>query len=444
MRPFTFSQRIFRASRVLLITLLAFALAAAPLRSQDAPVSSLSPKTRAEVFNRVWRLVNDRYYDPALNGVNWKAVRDSYQPRIEAAGSDQEFYDLLEHMVAELRDAHTHVRNPFKRMLRDKTLTVSTGISFYEVEGKTVVTSVARDPETVRLGVEPGMALLAIDGRPVNERIAETQRLIGVSSSDRARRALTYSNLLDGMPDTKVSLTLIRTFGSLSVSDMSAFSITAERRVISTAPQVESRRLSSGFGYIQLTSWKSPAAEMFRAALETLKDAPGLIIDLRSNGGGHPKEVLSVGGWFFQRKTPFGSFIRRSGAPVELSAGRANGQLYSGPTVILVNEGSGSGSELFTAAMQENKRAVVVGEQTCGCVLAAEREKLPGGGEISLSVFGYVSSRGRRLEGSGVTPDRLVPLKLDDLRQRRDAVLIEAERILKEELSARSAAQSAK
>jgi carboxyl-terminal processing protease len=444
MRPFIFSQRVFRGSRVLLIALLVLTLAAPPIRSQDAPVSSLSPKTRAEVFNRVWRLVNDRYYDPALNGVNWKAVRDSYQPRIEAAGSDQEFYDLLEHMVAELRDAHTHVRNPFKRALRDKTLTVSTGISFYKVEGMTVITSLSRDPETARLGVEPGMTLLAIDGRPVDERIAETQRLIGASSSDRARRALTYSNLLDGMPDTKVSLRLARASESSAPVDSTAVSVTAWRRVISTAPQVESRRLSSGFGYIQLTSWKSPAAEMFRAALEKLRDAPGLIIDLRNNGGGHPKEVLSVGGLFFQRKASFGSFIRRSGAPVELSAGRAGGQLYDGPTVILVNEASGSGSELFTAAMQENKRAVVVGEQTCGCVLAAEREKLPGGGEISLSVFGYVSSRGRRLEGSGVIPDRIIPLRLDDLRQRRDAVLIEAEKILKEELSARPAAQPAK
>jgi carboxyl-terminal processing protease len=415
---------------VLLLALLPVGFTAQTAAAQ-ASGAALSPKERLNVFNRVWRLVNDRYYDPALNGVNWKAARERYEPRIAAAISDEDFYDLLEQMVAELRDAHTHVRSPFKRSLHDRTQTVSTGIHFYEVEGRNVITSLSPDPEIAKLGIEPGMILLAIDGQPTARRIAEVQELIGVSSSEQARRALTYNNLLDGPPDTQVTLTL-------EAADKSApVTVTARRRVISTAPQVNARLLASGFAYIHLSNWKTPAAELFRAALEQFRSAPGLIIDLRDNGGGYPKMVLSVGSLFFSHKTSFGSFTRRSGHPVELTAGHEGTQVYVGPTVILVNESSGSGSELFAAAMQENGRAMIIGQQTCGCVLAADREKLPGGGEITISIFGYLTSRGRRLEGSGVSPDRSVPLRLSDLRQKRDAALLEAEQALKEQLAAR-------
>lgn len=403
-----------------------------PASAQSAG-STLSLKERQNVFNRVWRLINERYYDPQLHGVNWRAARDRYQPRIEAVAGDEVFYDLLEQMVAELRDAHTHVRSPLKRSLRDKTQGISTGINFYEVEGQPVVTGITAEPEIIRQGAAPGMALLSIDRQPVAARIAELRNVIGVSSSERARRALIYGKLLDGPPETSVTLTL----ASGSSASAAPVLVTARRRVVSTLPQVQARRLPSGFGYIHLSNWKLPAAELFRTALDQFRDAPGLIIDLRDNGGGDPKMVLAVGSLLLARRTSFGAFTRRSGSPVELSAGREGSRLYDGPLVILVNEASGSGSEIFAAAMQESGRATIIGQQTCGCVLAADREKLPGGGELSYSVYGYLSARGRRLEGSGVVPDRIVPLRLSDLRERRDAALLEAEKVLKQRLSAR-------
>lgn len=403
-----------------------------PALAQSAG-STLSLKDRQNVFNRVWRLLNERYYDPQLHGVNWRAARDRYQPRIEAVADDEAFYELLEQMVAELRDAHTHVRSPFNRSLRDRTQGISTGINVYEVEGQPVVTSITAEPEIIRQGVAPGMVLLAIDRQPVAARMAAVRKAIGVSSSERARRVLTYGKLLDGPPESSVTLTLA------SDSDVAAAPVlvTAHRRVVSTLPQVQARRLTSGFGYIHLSNWKPPAAELFRTALEQFSNAPGLIIDLRDNGGGDPKVVLSIGSLLLARRTSFGIFTRRSGRPVELSAGREGSGLYDGPLVILVNEASGSGSEIFAAALQESARAIIIGQQTCGCVLAADREKLPGGGELSYSVYGYLTARGRRLEGSGVLPDRPVPLKLSDLRERRDAALLEAGKVLQQRLSAR-------
>lgn len=74
--------------------------------------NTLTPSDRAEIFDLVWRTVNEDYYDPSFHGVNWVEVRERYHPRMEAAENDQEFYAQFEVMLAELRDAHTSFSPP--------------------------------------------------------------------------------------------------------------------------------------------------------------------------------------------------------------------------------------------------------------------------------------------------------------------------------------------
>jgi carboxyl-terminal processing protease len=107
-------------------------------------------------------------------------------------------------------------------------------------------------------------------------------------------------------------------------------------------------------------------------------------------------------------------------------------QIYKGAVVILVNEASGSGSELFSGVMQEKGRATVIGRQSCGCVLGISKfRKVKGGGELALSELNYVSPRGQKLEGRGVMPDRQVALTIADLQKNRDLALDEAEGLLR-------------
>ena len=77
--------------------------------------------------------MNERYYDAKTNGVNWKEARRTYKDRVEAVATDAEFYHVLQQMVGELHDAHTRVRDPYKRYLFDRLEVVSPGVTLGEV-----------------------------------------------------------------------------------------------------------------------------------------------------------------------------------------------------------------------------------------------------------------------------------------------------------------------
>jgi carboxyl-terminal processing protease len=433
----------------LLLSVLAFT--AVPQEKPDAPVAPqvpgaasasaaaakqrLSAKDRKEVFEKIWKEIHDHYYDASYNGVDWDEVHRRYAPLVEGTQRDQEFYSLMSQMTSELHDAHTRFNSPEQWRNFRRQQGVTAGFSVDDVDGETVVTNVNPGSEAARAGIAPGMVVLRIDDKPVAERIADIQKKRLPSSSERATRWFIYNRVLAGPPDSAVKVALKRADGSV-------LEVNVRRQIYSEAPEVTTHVLPSGNVYIRFDGFQHPITREFRAALQKFRGAPGLIVDLRRNGGGDLAVLLPIAGYFFGKKTLFAKDSTRTGKPLssyvglfklplQLYVGHAGEQIYSGPVVILVDAHSASSSEVFAAGMQDTSRAKVIGSQSCGCVLGIAKPRvMKGGGVLEMSEVLWFSPKGRKLEGTGIIPDQLVTPTMFDLQRGRDAVLAAADKSL--------------
>jgi carboxyl-terminal processing protease len=365
--------------------------------------------------------------------VNWDEIHQRYRPLLEIVTTDRDFYKLMERMAGELHDAHTHVLEPYRAENFKKQQHLSLGFSTDEFDGKLVITDVKTGSGAEQAGIVPGMSIESVDGKPLAERLAELAPELPHSSSDRASRMLMYAMALGhaDQPGSTAKLGLQRPDGS-------RFETTLTRSVDPLSGSVTAKLLPSGNAYMTFQVFYHPAAHEFRDALARFKNAPGVIIDLRRNPGGSGEELISIANNFFAAKTVFARNKLRTRDTRPTYVENNGGPVYPGPVVILVSQHSGSSSELFAGGMQDTGRAKVVGTQTCGCVLGVNHPvELKGGGLVMISKVLWFTPSGRKLEGEGVIPDKVVTPTLSDIIAKRDPVLEAGDRLLKELLAAK-------
>ena len=387
----------------------------------------LGEATRLAAFDYVWRTIDERYYDPKMNGVDWKAVGERWRSQVLDAPDDDAFWDRLDRMTGELRDSHTRVESPKRAQLIESSQSVSLGFGFRRLAEDLVVTSVNPESDAWWAGVRPGMALVTVNGEPADKAYAKLLAESRDSSSDHAKHLTAARRLLAGEPDSKATLAFRR-------GDKSLITATLKRKRFTNTPRVTHRRLPDGPGYIRLTAWAQNLEGAMIDAIRAQKDAPSLVIDLRGNPGGSGLMVRNVARQFFKGEVKAGRSLTRTGKPITLAFDlievikleqvlEGTG-LYEGPVTILLDRDSGSGSELFGAILQSQKRARVVGQVSCGCLLAyMGYASVPGGGKLAYSEVGFQLPDGKRIEGIGVIPDVAVPLVAEDLRTGRDRIL---------------------
>jgi carboxyl-terminal processing protease len=421
---------------ILAFTFLIFHFAFPALADSDV-VSTATRNGRLIVFDDAWKTVRDRYYDPTFNGLDWQAERERFRPLAAEAESTAELYSVLRRMLGSLRDAHTRVYAPDERFDWRHPRFISVGVSVREVGGLPVVISVERGSEAERAGLRAGDVLTTIDNEPALDLVARRLKEQAASSTPAFTRLQVMAKLFDGAVDSSLSI------GWLGVDGKQRSArLRREWRERDTSLRVRRVRGSGGgneIGVVELDVFtQSTAVDFVRALDGKLRDVRGLIIDLRYNGGGEAEAMTEVASAFLPAGKSLGRFTDRSGR-IQFEPYTRAAMLYApdrikafrGAVVVLTSERTSSAAEIFVGALREARRAVVLGQNTCGCVLAIRRRHtLPDGGELDISEMDYQTAGGTRLEGAGVAPDEQVSLDRQDLRARRDRVIERALELL--------------
>ena len=398
-------------------------------RDDSSVVSTTTLEGRLAVFDDVWETIQQRYYDPSLNGIDWHAKRDVFRPAAAKAGSTYELYDVLRQMIASLQDAHTRVYSPDEKFEWWSPRYVTVGLTVREIEGVPIVLHVEADSAAHRSDIRPGDAIVSIDGVPVEDFISNRLETFG-RRRDAPTRSRTIATLLDGQAGTSVKV-------GWTNRDGKAKSAVLQRYWMQRNLGFSNQRRGK-VAILKIDAFtQSVAVEFSKALPKVLAGAEGIVLDLRSNGGGDAEAMADVASLFLDDGINLGKFADRSGASFEL-------QTYSKrlwrvpqltriklPLVVLTSESTSSAAEIMVAALQMKGRARVIGAGTCGCVLAVRnRHPLPDGGLLDVSEFDYRMSNGGRLEGVGIRPDQTITLNRSDIYSRRDAALEVAKNFL--------------
>jgi carboxyl-terminal processing protease len=410
-----------------LALLLCFAVAAPSFAQAvgSRGVNTLAREGRLAVFDDVWQTINARYYDPNFHGVDWQAQRAAFRPLAAEAQSAAEFYAVLRGMLRNLQDAHTRVYAPDERFDWHRPRFISVGLSVREVAGQPVVVQVERGSEAERAGLRVGDTINSIDGRSALNLFAHKLKEQAGSSTPAAARFRAMAMIFEGSRDSIVSVVWTDNKGKERQA-----SLRREWRERDTSLHV--RSVGSGYALVQLNAFTPEAAQEFlRLMRGRLREARGLVLDLRSNGGGEAEVMTELASLFLPPGRSLGQFIDRQGRVAFVPQTRTNFIFtaeplirFQHPLVILTSERTSSAAEIFVAAMTEARRAYIVGGPTCGCVLAIRRRHtLPDGGELYVSEMDYRTATGTRLEGRGLTPDESVTLDCQDLRAHRDRTI---------------------
>jgi len=399
----------------------------------DAAISTATREGRLRVFEEVWEQVRVRYYDPALHGIDWRALGDEFRPLAAGARDQTEFYAVLRRMLGRLRDPHTRVFPPGESADWRVQRFVTVGVSVREIGGEAVVTSVERGTEAENAGVRAGDAVVSLDGEPVAALVARRVEEQAAAAPSATARVLAMARLFDGPRDTYVNAVFRGGRGREKRARL-------RRQIQTRVPTLQLRGAGRGVHVVRFNifTWEI-AGQIARALGGELKDARALVIDLRDNGGGETEAMADIASLFLPAGKSLGRFSDREGrvlvephtrSALQTTAERPKG--FRGPVVVLTGARTASASEVFVAALREAGRATVLGEGTCGCVLGIRRRhSLPDGGVLDVSEMDYRTAGGRRLEGVRIEPDEEIDITRLDLQRGRDRAVERAVEILK-------------
>lgn len=214
---------------------------------------------------------------------------------------------------------------------------------------------------------------------------------------------------LRGPRGTKVTISVFRE----GWNDLKQFVIV---RALIPLQSVKAKMLEPGYAYVRITNFQSKTSRDLDDALKKLaakNKIKGLILDLRNNPGGLLDQAVRVSDLFLHKGVIVSTKGRIADQNNEYDA-HPTGDIFDYPMIVLVNEGTASASEIVAGALQDNKRALILGAQTFGKGSVQTIIPMPDGAGIRLTTALYYTPDGTSIQAKGITPDIVVPSEVEE------------------------------
>ena len=271
------------------------------------------------------------------------------------------------------------------------------GIEVGYEDGFVKVISPIDDTPAKRAGIKAGDLIIRLDGKSVK----------GISLMEAVK-------MMRGKPGSEIELTILRG------GEEKPFNVTIVRDII-TVKNIKAETIESAFGYIRISNFQIHTVDDLSKALTKLESEnnnmlKGLVLDLRNNPGGLLNAAVGVSDLFLDEGLIVYTEGRVKGSKLKFNA-KPSEMFKDIPIIVLVNGGSASASEIVAGALQDHRRAIIMGERTFG--KGSVQTILPMNDEtaLKLTTARYYTPSGRSIQASGIEPDMIVKNIKFDVKQ---------------------------
>jgi C-terminal processing protease CtpA/Prc len=415
------------------------------LNEGEGAVKDFSKMQYGEAFDTMFKRASVEYPFTTEKKIDWEALFAKYSPQAAKARGDNEFYQIIHDLTLEFPDGH--VGPPFNAKVFYRECGGGFGMLLTELSDKRVIVSkIFPSGPAAEANIQEGMEIISWNDQPIGDAISQVIPYFGIGSTEHTKRLAQILFLTRVAPDMQVKIKyknlqskeIESTLKAISEYDSLQFALYGEGAGTVSLP-IEAKMLGdSGMAYININTFSDDdnlEARLWDRHLKKITDEkiPGLILDLRRNGGGNFGLAVSFAGYFFDQEIPLcqRSYYNENTKSFEVESIPTRIKpapiLYSGKIAVLVSPDCVSACEGFTYAMAQNGRAKIIGHYpTAGAFgeIGRGQYKLPGDINLQFPTGKPESMDGNLIiENTGVIPDIFVPITRESALDKQDALL---------------------
>ena len=384
-----------KLSKIVLVTLFFIFFAGGFLLGRESKLCTIcQPKDiDFSLFWQVYRELGKKFVDPSK--INKEKI----------------LYGAISGMVNSLGDPYTVFFTPkeSKAFMEDvRGVFQGVGIEIAIKKGKLTVVAPLEGTPAKKAGLRAGDIISKIDGKPTSN-----------ISIDKA------VELIRGPKGTKVTLTISRE-GWKKEKDI------AIKRGVIKVPSIKLEFKKDNIAYLRIYQFSDNTFSDFQKAMFKILESKDqrIILDLRDNPGGYLEFAEKIADDFLKKGETVVIEESRGGERKSYKA-PGDGHLLGYKIVVLVNKGTASGAEILAGALQDNKRAILVGEKTFGKGLVQEPERLRKGALLKITIAKWLTPKGHFINKEGISPDIKVKMTEKDYEEGKDLQLEKAIEMVK-------------